>query len=111
MARRARAARFSPFDFAGHLAGERGSARGYAVAGTGPAPPPSTFLASFLMLCPIMSSRHSWATFSTPLRVNHLKSQLRLTSPKTVSTSVALRLRRATPSSLVSLSAALPLSS
>ena len=79
---------------------------GAAAASAGFALASAIFLVGFLMLWPIMSSRHSWATFSIPRRVNLRNPQLRLTSPNAVSTSVARRLLRTTPSSLVSLAAA-----
>lgn len=78
----------------------------YAVAGVGFAAASTSLRVGFLTLRPIMSSLHSWATFSMPRRANRLNPQLRLTSPNTVSTSVDRRLRRIAPSSLVSLSAA-----
>lgn len=78
----------------------------YAVAGAGFAAASTSLRVGFLTLRPIMSSLHSWATFSMLRRANRLNPQLRLTSPNTVSTSVDRRLRRIAPSSLVSLSAA-----
>ena len=61
------------------------------------------------MLWPMATILISWSTFSSPRRRNLLNPQLRLMSPKMVSTSTDLRLRSIEPRSVCSISDALAL--